>query len=323
MLIGLGQKKEKRSENSLQNALVSRKGDVVHLTHNDLDAIGADAIHRMKYGEIFTIFSSVGNFPGLFATVASVPGKGHILSISDLGYQEGIERQARKATSNGWNIQWRDHHRWQDEEKARIEDEIDLLHIDTKKCACGIVAADLEPENSIAQEVAKVVCDYDLWVMQDLRGAVLGRVASREENRIHVRDCLVQGIFTDAHIEQQYQEIEQEIRDATQQSIEHSHLYKNKYQIAFTPLYGYPSETAYALRDALGSEIEVIVSSSGKFSIRSVPPISHLIARQFRGGGHPHAAGGNFNFTLLDRLAFWLFKRTRHFNRLVEAAESI
>jgi oligoribonuclease NrnB/cAMP/cGMP phosphodiesterase (DHH superfamily) len=56
--------------------------------------------------------------------------------------------------------------------------------------------------------------------------------------------------------------------------------------------------------------------------LRSVPPISHLIAREFSGGGHPNAAGGSFNFTVLERFAFWLFKKSRHFEQFVTVAES-
>ena len=49
-------------EKGLSSAIASRTAHVVHLTHNDLDAVGADAVHRMKFGNegVFTIWSSVG-----------------------------------------------------------------------------------------------------------------------------------------------------------------------------------------------------------------------------------------------------------------------
>jgi hypothetical protein len=48
-------------DSGLANAVKNRSAHVVHLTHNDLDAVGADAIHRIKYGneEVFTIWISV------------------------------------------------------------------------------------------------------------------------------------------------------------------------------------------------------------------------------------------------------------------------
>ena len=121
------------SDSGLASAIKSRTAHVVHLTHNDLDAVGADAIHRMKYGTdgVFTIWSSVGKFPGLFSMVASCEGKGDLLSISDLGYHQDAESIAAKARQNGWKVEWRDHHRWRDDEIEKIEKEVKFLHIDT------------------------------------------------------------------------------------------------------------------------------------------------------------------------------------------------
>ena len=66
--------KSAAGENGGLAAAIKRRSEhVVHLTHNDLDAVGADAIHRMKYGHsnVFTIWSSVGKFAVLFSMVAS------------------------------------------------------------------------------------------------------------------------------------------------------------------------------------------------------------------------------------------------------------
>jgi oligoribonuclease NrnB/cAMP/cGMP phosphodiesterase (DHH superfamily) len=152
------------NDSGLASAVKSRTAHVVHLTHNDLDAVGADAIHRMKFGTdgVFTIWSSVGKFARLFAIVASCEGKGDLLSISDLGYQSGTESIAAGAKKNGWVVEWRDHHRWRDEEARNVGQVVELLHIDTAVCGTGIVARDIAPENSVAAEVARVVCDYDL-----------------------------------------------------------------------------------------------------------------------------------------------------------------
>ena len=54
----LPDKTVKGEDSGLANAVKNRSAHVVHLTHNDLDAVGADAIHRMKYGsgDVFTIW---------------------------------------------------------------------------------------------------------------------------------------------------------------------------------------------------------------------------------------------------------------------------
>ncbi len=316
-------KNQPGAEPGLAQAVASRTAHVVHLTHNDLDAVGADAIHRMKYGTdgVFTIWSSVGKFPSLFSLVASSPGKGDILSISDLGYHRDCESIAVKARTNGWKVEWRDHHRWREDEIQRIERAVELLHIDTSVCGTGIVARDIAPENPTANEVARVVCDYDLWKNTDPRSAVLGQVLQRKKNREHVRDCLVTGTFTDELIEREYAGIKSDMDDAMNRSLKHATITGNKYRIAFAPLYGYPSETAHYIRDQEKTDIEVIIGKDGKFSLRSVPPISHLVAREFGGGGHPNAAGGSFNFTVIERFTWWLFKKSRHFAEFVKAAE--
>lgn len=310
---------------SLSDAVKSRTVHVVHVTHNDLDAVGADAVHRMKYGKegVFTIWCSVNKFSALFSVVASCEGKGDLISVSDIGYHADDERIAAKARTNGWTIEWRDHHRWRDEEVKKIEKAVNLLRIDISVCATGIVARDLMPGDPVAGEVARVVCDYDLWQHKDPRSAVLGQVLQRKINREHVRDCLAAGIFSDERIENQYTDIRREMRAMMHKSLHNVTILGTKYRIAFAPLYGYPSETAHFIRDELHTDMEVIVGKDGKFSLRSVPPVSHLIARKFGGGGHPNAAGGSFNFTVIERFTFWLFKKTRHFDEFVHVAETL
>jgi oligoribonuclease NrnB/cAMP/cGMP phosphodiesterase (DHH superfamily) len=319
-----GEKRANGEDGGLAAAIKSRSAHVIHLTHNDLDAVGADAIHRMKYGkgDVFTIWSSVGKFSALFSLVASCEGKGDLLSISDLGYHRDAEAIAGSARAHGWNVEWRDHHRWRDEEIEKIARNVNLLHIDTSVCACGIVARDLAPENPTAAEVTRVVCDYDLWKHADPRSAVLGQVLQRKKNREHVRDCLISGIFSDSLIVEEYAEIKAEMDAMMQRSLKHATITGSRYRIAFAPLYGYPSETAHFIRNERKTDIEVIISKDGKFSLRSVPPISHLIAREFGGGGHPNAAGGSFNFSMIERFTWWLFKKSRHFTEFIRIAES-
>ncbi len=307
----------------VRSLLRGRRAHVVHLTHNDLDAVGADAIHRMQYDEVLTLFSSVGKFPHYLNVIAGEAGNGDCLSISDLGCPQSVLPALEVVKSRGWRVEWRDHHRWQDEELALVSGIVDILHVDTSICACGICAADLRPGDPRAQEVARVVCDYDLWKNEDPQAAVLGQVLQRKRNRDHVRDCLVNGVFSDPVIEREYREIREDLRNAVRRSIRRRTLRENRYSIIFAPLHAYPSETAAEIRRQFNSDIEVLVSPQGRFSLRSVPPISHLIARQFGGGGHQHAAGGTFEFSFLDRAVFWITGKSRHFEKLVQVAETI
>lgn len=320
---GKHRKNHKKGGISLAEALADRNSGVVHLTHNDLDAIGADAIHRMKFGEIFTIFSSVGKFQKNFNTVSGVPGKGDLLSITDLGYRDGIEDTCARARSNGWKIEWRDHHRWTSEEIARVQKKVDLLVVDTDTCGCGLAARDLMPGNEQATELAGVVCDYDLWKHEDPRSAIVGQVSCKFEYQEYLRDNFVDGIIINAKIEEIYHQIKAEMDDQIRCSMKRTRILEGRYRIAFAPLYGYPSETAEAIRENMDTDIEVIVSENGKFSIRSEQPVSHLLARKFSGGGHPNASGGNFQFGMLDRIIFKLFKWSRFYRKFAEVSETI
>jgi len=317
-------KKKREKKEKFISAVRQRKAGIVHLTHNDLDAAGCDAIHRRKYGEnIFTIWSSVGGFTNNLKNVSETDGKGDILSISDIGYQKGIDRYVRKAVSKGWKIEWRDHHRWTDEEIKETEDLVEYLRVDTSVCATGIVAKDLMPEDKSSAEIAKVVCDYDLWRHNDPRSKILGEVCTKRKNLNYVRDRLSEGIIIDEEIEKIYSHIEKEKNEAIEKSIKKMKIYKGRYKIAFAPLYGYPSETAHAIRDRTGTDVEVIVSENGRFSIRSEPPISHLIAKEFNGGGHPPAAGGSFDFNFKDKMIFKLLKKSKYFKILSRKSENI
>jgi len=309
----------------IQTDIALRTAKVVHLTHNDFDAVGADAVHRIRFKTegVYTVFSSVGKFPMYLDIISQYSGNGDLLSISDLSYRKGIEPQLRRLKQNGWRIEWRDHHRWHEDEINLVQNIVDLLHIDTGRCACGICASDLTPDDIISQELALVVCDYDLWKHQDPRSKVLGLVLQRHENRDHVRDILMLGVFDDKTIRSEYKEIIREMNRVMERTKRAATIRGKKYRTIVTPMFGYPSETAAYLRKELGSDIEILVSSSGKFSIRSVPPISHIIAREFGGGGHPNAAGGFFNFTLMDKIHLWILKKNRWFDKIADFADTI
>lgn len=305
-MFSLNRKKPSAPRKSIQEKLVARSTDIVHLTHNDLDAAGSDAVCRMVFGdEIFTIFSSVGRYPWFFSQIAGVNGKGNTLIISDLGYQKGVEDQVRKAHAAGWKIQWYDHHKWTDEELDRIKPFVTELNVDTTKCATGVVASHLASDNSSAKEVAKVVCDYDLWKHNDSRSGILGMVTSKRENLELIRNKLACGILVDDEVTKIYEEIERDKNSCVKKSIRNARIYSGKYKIAVMPAYGYPSETAAAARVELSSDMEVLVFDNGKFSLRSVPPVSHLIAKEFGGGGHPNASGGSFQYGWKEK---WMMK---------------
>ncbi|RBQ23644.1 MAG: hypothetical protein ALMCE001_16420 [Methanocorpusculum sp. MCE] len=312
------------NKQTLQEKIVGRTTNIVHMTHNDLDAAGSDAICRMTFGnEIFTLFSSVGRVGWFLAQVGGCNGKGDTLIISDLSYQNGIEDQIRKAHAAGWVIQWYDHHKWTELEKKRVQPFVQTLIVDTTKCATGVVASVLAKDNQSARGVAEVVCDYDLWKHQDPRSAKLGIVTSKQENLRLIRDKLTKGIIIDEEVTRIFEKIEHDKNKCMKKSIRAAKIFRGKYTIAVMPAYGYPSETSAEARRQLGTDIELLVFDNGKFSLRSVPEISHLIAKQFGGGGHPNASGGSFNYTWKEKWMLKLFKKVSQKDKFIAAAENL
>jgi oligoribonuclease NrnB/cAMP/cGMP phosphodiesterase (DHH superfamily) len=313
-----------KKKTNITEMIKKNQASVVHLTHNDFDAVGSDAIHRLAYGKnnVCTIWASVGAFPSLFEQVSEIEGKGKILSISDLAVRNGFIPFVKRTKENGWTIHWRDHHRWTNEEIADVRGLVDQLVISTNQCACGICAQTLLPDNPLATEIAHVVCDYDLWKHTDPRSHQLGLVLQRHKNREYVRDLIMMGIFEDDYIRQEFASINREMEDAMRKSERGMVFYNNKYKTIITKNNGYTSETAAYLRKKYDSDVEILISNNGRFSIRSKHPISHLVAREFRGGGHPEASGGRFSFTLADKLKFILLKKNPHYNLIAQKVET-
>ena len=69
--------------------------------------------------------------------------------------------------------------------------------------------------------------------------------------------------------------------------------------------------------------MELLVFDNGKFSLRSVPEISHIIAKQFGGGGHPNASGGSFNYAWKEKWMLKLFRKVSKADVFIDVAENI
>ncbi|HJJ92246.1 MAG TPA: phosphoesterase [Methanocorpusculum sp.] len=302
---------------------MKRTTKIVHLTHNDLDAAGCDAICRMVFGqEIITLFSSVNRFGWFIDLIGGCNGKGDRLIISDIGYQKGIEDKIRKIYAAGWKIEWYDHHRWTEEEKKRIHSFVESLIVDTSMCASSMIYTSLAKKNSAAAEIAQVVCDYDLWKHENPKSAILGMIAAKREYLELIRNKFLEGIIIDDEVSQIFTNIEQEKNKCMRKSIQHAKIFQGKYMIAVMPAYGYPSETAAEARKKLGCNMELLVFDTGKFSLRSVAPVSHIIARKFNGGGHPNASGGSFRYGWKERWMLKLFGHVTRAEKFVEVAET-
>ncbi len=304
----------------MPKALNRFKGRIVHLTHTDLDAVCSDAVMRRKHGDVLTIYSSVQDFGEYIDHLAASPAQPLSLCLSDLGGHSGVLGALAQLKLKGWHIEWRDHHVWDEQTLTRVAEIVDYLRVDPDFCACEIVNQDLLPNDPVAREIAAVGRDRDFWINQDARSEILSTVVYDDFWRQQVSQKLSKGVFLDQDVEREYERQTQKKDKSIKRAIERSRTVDH---IAVTVSQHYASDVAALLRSKYHSTIEIVLRSNGTFSIRSIEPISNCIAEQFAGGGHPHAAGGNLLFNVLDRIMFsvWPF-RLKKVQELVRTAST-
>jgi len=294
-------------------------GCIVHLTHTDLDAVCCDALFRRKYGNVFTIFSSVQDYSSYLELLAQAKKKVDMtLCLSDLGGRTDAFEVVARLKSKGWRVEWRDHHVWDERFFEDIKSVVDYLRVDRELCACEIVYTDLLEGDAIAKEVAAIGRDRDFWINNDPRSEVLSTAISDDKSREEIALKLSRGAFAGAEIEAMYALQIGRKNLAISKAIRKSVLLGHT---AVTTSNGYTSDVAARLRDEYHSTTELILRENGIFSVRTVAPVSNQIAMLFNGGGHPHAAGGNLSFTRRDQIGFKLVGyRLAKVRKLIEAA---
>jgi oligoribonuclease NrnB/cAMP/cGMP phosphodiesterase (DHH superfamily) len=294
-------------------------GDMIHLTHTDLDAVCCDAIFRRKYGDVLTIFSSVQDYPAYLDLFARVQRSTNLtLCLSDLGGRESAIESVNRLKRNGWRIEWRDHHIWERPVLEDVKHAVDYLCVNREFCACEIVCQDLLKNDLTSQEIAAIGRDRDFWINEDPRSEVLSTAISDNASRDTIASKLAQGIFTDSEIEDLYTLQTARKNKSVDNALRKSALFDHT---AVTISDGYTSEVAAMLRERYNSRVELVLRADGIFSIRSIAPVSNQIAMLFDGGGHPHAAGGNLHLTFAERIGFLLFTYSvKKVRGLIEAA---
>lgn len=308
-----------RTGRGISRTLGRFEGKIVHLTHTDLDAVCCDAIFRRKYGNIFTIFSSVQDYGAYLEKLTRVRSAADFtLCLSDLGGRASVVETVARLKQNGWRVEWRDHHVWDGQVVKTVESVIDYLRVSPEFCACEIVFRDLLENDRVAQEIAELGRDKDFWINNDPRSEILSTAISDQLSREKIAAKLSQGVFVDHEIEEMYETQISLKKKALSKALQVSALFDST---AITISNGYSSDVAAMLRSRYHSTTELVLRTNGRFSIRTVAPASNQIAALFDGGGHPHAAGGNLHFTIPEQIAFrFTSYRLTKVRKLIETA---
>ena len=222
-------------------------GHVVHLTHTDLDAVCCDALFRRKYGNVFTIFSSVQDYSSYTELLAKAEKTTNLtLCLSDLGGNTSALEVIVRLKSKGWRVEWRDHHVWDERLLGDIKSVIDYLRVDRELCGCEIVYTDLLDGDLIAKEIAAIGRDRDFWINSDQRSEVLSTAIIDDKSREQIALKLSRGTFADAQIEAMYALQIGRKSEAISKAIQKSVLLG---RTAVTTSNGYTSDVAARLRD--------------------------------------------------------------------------
>lgn len=324
-------------EARLRRDVVARamKGSVVHISHGDcLDGAGSDVMARLRYGDatVSTILTDPAEVaPKLEAIAAArVAGEGRTLMLSDVSPQvdQGPRVEAALGHLNeaGWRIEWRDHHakQWANGILEAVRRKADYVRVDLDNHECGtsIVQQDLLPHDAYAKELGGVIRDIDLWIRKDPRSDVLTDALHELGSRALIAKLVRDRVVLDAELEQAARRHREALDRDMKEAIAAARIVQGKHKVGV--VYGdFPgSQVCHALREAKGTDIELALKPSGKYSLRSRPhlPLCHAVAQRFHGGGHPNASGGQLRLAAWEWPGYWLTGRAREADELARAA---
>lgn len=292
-------------------------GDVFIVTHVDIDGIcsGAITLRHFKNGEI--IFSRAGR---VHEVLKSLPGRGKILVISDLGLNEAYLEETvnilLKLKNRGWKIYWFDHHRWSSEAIKKIKDIIDVFKADIGKVGAEVVCDFFCAGDELSMEIARIARDADMMIRADERTRLYVLALNGEgfKARKHILKLIAEGVWEDENIlkwaENGKKKLERSKKIGRKAEIRRT---KKGSKYAFLDLRGMNIngiEAANEARKTLDIDFCVVIYRNDRLSLyigrrRDVNILG--IAKKFGGGGHPYSCGVHLKLGLKSKILSLIF----------------
>ncbi len=299
------------------------------VTHTDIDGVGSAALYiylqgekpeKIYFSEPYLIDRTIKRLVGI---------RTDKIVFMDLGMNNSfyplISKSLEKIINRGIEVEWYDHHVWENEWINGMKAIGTKLYIDRSTCATGVVAKyaprkRVDVEQDFIDELVKGVCAGDLWKFDHWRGPwYLRLVRRREQNswRLHVIDTLSQGIlwkneFTEnivAKLEKELKAYNDVIRNLYIRNI-------NGLKIVYIP-YNDLVDSSFMASLALGranADIAVIVSRDGKLSFRSTGYNVRELAVKLGGGGHVKASGAKIKIPFkVKMMSLWRIEYLLHY----------
>lgn len=306
---------------------------VLHLTHAAcLDGAASDLFLRMDAGDgaVRTVWLEPHATLDALERVAEVAGRGRRLVVTDLSLQKGdaarLLRVLGALTTEGWQVEWRDHHarQWDGAPLEALRDQASFtLDLEGRECGATLLARDLGLAEPFVERLAAAVRDHDLWLEMDPFGNTLND-AVRELGSERFVAVLLRTRDPGA----------KEILDAAARAAEGRRklaaeaIADARLVVAGSAVVGVvygdapTNDVLHALYTDKGAHVGILVKPEGTFSLRSRKGVDvcTTVAQAFGGGGHPNAAGGTLGLDGAGLALLWLL-RDRHpaVRKLVDA----
>ena len=297
---------------------VKRK-KVVVLHHNDFDGImGAVALFRLHTADDF---ESVGTsrrkmLENLKRIVRKNPD---LVYVVDIGPNENELEALREVLSGRkFKLVWMDHHKWSPRVLEEMKALTDELVYDRSTCGAGLAAKYAKERGArlcdCCEELVDLSCDIDLWIRKDPRSEKMSVALGNGRWRRFLIEKLWKCVGWDEDWEQAYEEAMKEMKEKLEKYLTKAAEGEIKgISYILVPIklkdVAHVSFMAEEIRKKKPYDVIAFVSEVGSLHMRRGTEAVDLseLAREFSGGGHPAAAGGRLNYTLLDRLLHKLF----------------
>jgi oligoribonuclease NrnB/cAMP/cGMP phosphodiesterase (DHH superfamily) len=301
------EQKEQEAAETLEDS------EVVVVADPDADGLACTALVRVAHGEgallpagpheLEEALEWVGEYANPEATVyvcdLCPDSESNIEALPDI-----VERVERVA--------WFDHHQWDDDRFAQVEDAGVALTVgpSDEVCTADVALEEISHEfDERYHDLAEVTRDHDLWIREDERSADLADYAYWVDPEEYIETVLEHGVDFPEEVQEFLTEQRIEKEALIEKAVERAEFREvGPWTVGVT--YGRCSqnEVAEALREQ-GSDAAVIVKPAGSASIRGTEDFErcHEVAAEVNGGGHPRAAGckPDIHDDMLDYAHHW------------------
>ncbi len=319
MFLRGGHKRRERRRRKAWERCLGRAKRTLLISHGGcLDGVGSAIVTLRALGEGTGVFYvQPSDLAEVLGRIAQVPGEGRKLLIADLSLQpdhyDTIVAACARIRAGGWSsIEWRDHHhkQWEGLDLDRLRAYVSIVEVnaDASESGASLQQQALAPDDAFLRALAETIRDRDLWWNLTPDSETLEFALSEMGTEAFVKHFLKSnGRVVDAEIAAAAQRERAGQKAILDRLLGEARFY-GEGPSRVGVIYGWlPKNTGlHELLHDHGCQVAVNVRPNGKMSLRSrkEAQVCHLIAREFNGGGHPNASGGDLR---LRGLGYWRY----------------